>query len=291
MNIFRVVGRGLMVPFYSSGSRIISASQESKVSSASNPDWKIFPPEQQPYRNLKLRVSMSKDEIKAISDRYRGVIRSSFSQYYAPGIAPQELLFEPTGSAKYISLWFKNRERILERFINKGGASFVKDFAGAEMLIIGPGKGAAEVLEFIKSFPNLRSIHIVNILDEQFINLDNELQDYKDRGGTIKPTIYAYKINTLELPQDLTGSMDMVYHANVFDPEYFSPLQRQQSAHEIVRILKHGGIDATPVQTVLGSLFFSSSTFDNHEDGFTKYLEREGLIPLKRGNFQIRYKK
>lgn len=288
MSILRTVGSALISPFYRSQSNQVTP--KNKTPLAGNPDWKILPQEQQLYKNLQLRASMSSDEIKAVSDRYKGVIRSRHSQYYAPGIAPYELLGEPTGSAKYISSWFKDRGSVLEQFINKGNASFNKDFTGANMLIIGPGRGAAEVIEFIRLFPNLRSIHIINILDEQFKNLDTELQGYKDKGNTIKSTIYAYKMNTLELPEDLTDSMDMVYHANVFDPEYFSSLQRQQAAAEIVRVLKHGGIDATPVQTLSGCLFFPSNTFDNHEDGFPKYLEREGLIPLKKGNFQIRYK-
>ena len=291
MSMFRTIGKVLISPFYSLGSdRVISISRKIKVSVVNNPDWKILPSEQQRYKNLKLRISMSPDEINNISTKYGGVVKTRFSSYVPCGIAPMELLGAPTGSARFISIGFKAREKVLEKFINNGRASFKKNFSGGELLIIGSGRGASEVIELIKLFPNLRAIHIINVLEKQFETLDNELQEYKNYGGAINPELYVYKMNALELPKDLTQAIDMVYHANVFDPEYFSPSQRQQAANEIARVLKYGGIDVMPVLTLLGSLFFPSSTFDNHEDGFEKYLDGAGLTPLKRGNFQIRYK-
>ncbi len=254
--------------------------------------WEVLSPNLQPFKNILLRYDIPQDQLEAISRKYSN---SNSNSYWVSGKSP-EILYDTEHkykSAPHINKGFTKYAKVLNRIIQRGDSSFKTKFKDAEILIIGPGKGAGEILEFIKLFPDVASIHIVDIRKDNFIQIDKDLEEYKRTNGPIKPPIYGYISNTLELPKELEESMDLVYHTNVFDGNYFTPSQRQQAASEITKVIKKGGVHVTTYLTVLSSFLheFGAFAHDNHEEGFTKYFDKDKLVLEKGGAFQIRLKK
>lgn len=246
------------------------------------PKWEILPPDLQPFKHILLRCHQ--DTPNYLIGRV--------------GVSPEVLYDVEYKSAPHIYKGFTKYAKRFKRIIERGEASFKENFKDAEILIIGPGKGAGEILEFAKLFPDAASIHIVDIRESNFVQIDRDLEEYKQKGGVIKPVIYGYITDVAKLPKELEESMDLVYHTNVFDLDFFTYEQAKQAASEVTRVIKQGGVHVTTYLTGISSWLcdferiFNLFVHDNHEEGFTKhFFDKNKLVLQKGGAFQIRLKK
>lgn len=122
--------------------------------------------------------------------------------------------------------------------------SFQSSLKDAEVLIVGPGPTAKEIIKFIELFPDLKAIHLLDTEHNAFENIDRELKAYHSTRSL--PLIYAYIGNIVKLPEELVNmlkeKMDVVYEANVL---FFSDFSEKQifEALKLLRVLlKIGGI-------------------------------------------------
>ncbi|MFH0753033.1 MAG: Fic family protein [Candidatus Omnitrophota bacterium] len=109
---------------------------------------------------------------------------------------------------------------------------------GADIAIVGPSKNANEVLAFIKTFPGIRSIHIIEAREWVFPQIDVQLQAYQKSGGYLPP-IYGHCVNVLSMPKELGGQIDLIFSSNVIDD--FPDGMIVQAFQEMERVVKVGG--------------------------------------------------
>lgn len=122
--------------------------------------------------------------------------------------------------------------------------SFQSNLKNAEILIIGPGPTAKEIIEFIELFPDLKAIHLLDAERDDFENIDRELKAYQSIRNS--PPIYAYVGNIVKLPEELIkmlkGKIDVVYEANVLNFSDFSEKQIFEALKLLRVLLKIGGL-------------------------------------------------
>lgn len=121
------------------------------------------------------------------------------------------------------------------------GFTPARDFAGSEILMIGPNSSGAEVLALIELYPGIRAIHLLDRDIGVLSSIDRVLASYRASGRSLPP-IVAHRASALEIPAQLVGRMALVYDCNVFDSAYFTDPQLAQAQRQIAAALEPGGI-------------------------------------------------
>ncbi len=204
-----------------------------------------FPKKGTNVRILKTREWMENDEIEKVSHRYTEPREGEDRDY--EGISPSSLITLLTKEKPYeifekkIGLelpWFKY---LLD--YPPVWAGDPSKLSGEEAMILGPAYRWEEIMGLILAFPDLKAIHIVDIDPSGLAYIDYHLQHYLP--SKVRPEIYTYVMNFLELPEYLTGRIKFVYDAGVFDHAFFSPRQLAQVKGQVYKVLKPGGIHAS----------------------------------------------
>ena len=113
-----------------------------------------------------------------------------------------------------------------------------RDLKGANIAIINPGRNANEIIAFVKEFPGINTITIIDEHDSVFTSINDELTNYHAKGNYL-PKINGYNVSVLGMPQGLSGLFDLVFSHYVMD--HFSPDMQRRAAEEMQRIVKPGG--------------------------------------------------
>ncbi|NTV51537.1 MAG: hypothetical protein HGA76_00785, partial [Candidatus Firestonebacteria bacterium] len=174
---------------------------------------------------VEIVTSLTDEEIKRISEKYKG------DGHQEPGRVPS--------SKDYGSTLEAVKEKVFPEIVQKMPA-FNTELKGTEVMLIGPGSDAREIIQLAELFPGIKTIHVVEA-DPQFMpKITEEVNAFFGPVSEIK--IKWHTVNLLELPQDLSNKIDMVYARKIFDPDFFSSTQLRQAASEIFRVLKNGGV-------------------------------------------------
>ncbi|MDD5427994.1 MAG: amylo-alpha-1,6-glucosidase [Candidatus Omnitrophica bacterium] len=137
---------------------------------------------------------------------------------------------------------------IVDEVDKKGCAvSFKSDLEGAEILYIGLGFDVTPMMRFIRKYPKIKAIHLLDVNSKTFGVLDMLINENRSElPSGLK--IYGYRATVLDMPQELTGAIDIVTDRKVFDTwddRSFSLPQIDRALEEIYRVLKPGGIHSS----------------------------------------------
>jgi len=180
------------------------------------------------------------------------------------------------------SVWFWIMKNFLDR-VGYEGFSFKADLEDAEILIIGPGDSGLDFRLFVNLFPNVRTIHVIDIMEEPFVRIDNmigEMLEAKEK-NILFPEVKGYKCSVLDLPEELMGKMDLVFCVNVFDPLFFNARYFEQALKEMTKVLKQRGV-----------LAFNTLDFYDYYGNLRMIKENLSLVEVeKTQNFRIMIKR
>ncbi|MHB9154078.1 MAG: hypothetical protein ACYC5N_00120, partial [Endomicrobiales bacterium] len=202
------------------------------------------PAAERPAVDVRLADDLTDAQIDEVNRKYKGDMGKL--TWRQPGQSP-----DGDGAPEILDLLELLLPDALEAEGVRGRASFRKDLAGAELMVIGPGYNLAEILKFVSLYPDAAAIHVVDSAPEwargggALEMLQGVLEKKAREQGRTFPRIIIHHINALELPQELEGRIDLVYHMRVFDDNFFTLSQLRRAAGEITRVLKPGGMNAS----------------------------------------------
>jgi hypothetical protein len=171
-------------------------------------------------KHIKMRKELDDEEIGQIGAKYDSSGRNGISMV---------TIFN---SGAYINRLWSN---LYLKRLNLGLSPMLK---GENILIIGPGSGIHnDARWFLDCFPAVREVHVVDACDEVFIGVDSSLRYVE----TKLPDIFGYKINALELPEELEGKMGVVIDGSVVDRRFEERVCLQHGL-QVQNVLKKGGL-------------------------------------------------
>jgi len=119
-------------------------------------------------------------------------------------------------------------------------AAFDISLIGSSVLLIGVSDGL-ETFDFIRLFPHVAEVHVVNIDTSVFDALEETAQAFVLEGLRI-PLLFSYGVNFLDFPEErLKNSFDLIISVNVFDGSYFDGQQLRDIGRKVSSLLRSPG--------------------------------------------------